>query len=186
MNGERLAQAEHCLLLVIDIQTRLAAALHDKPRKHVLKHSGMLCQAAAALNVPVIVTEQYPRGLGQTEAAVAAHLPEVQPLEKTCFSCYRSEEFATALKQYQRDQVVLCGIESHVCVLQTALQLQQAGYQVFVVEDAVASRHKRHHKNAIARMRQAGVIISNVESVMFEWLGDAKHPAFKSLSRLLR
>ena len=181
-----LCDANHSQLVVIDIQERLVAAMPSKPRQQTLSNAERLVQAAKTLQVPITHTEQYPKGLGATDKKLRSHLPDYAAVEKTCFSCFAADGFISALASQQRQQVILCGMESHVCVLQTAIELQQAGYQVFVVEDALCSRHKKHHLNALARMRQAGIIISNVESVIFEWLRDASHPGFKSLSRLLR
>jgi nicotinamidase-related amidase len=181
-----LAEAKHSHLVVIDVQARLVAAMSEKSRQQTLHNAALLTQAANTLKIPITHTEQYPKGLGATEEVVRSHLADAKAIEKTCFSCFAAEGFITAVSLAQRQQIILCGMESHVCVLQTAIELQQAGYQVFVVEDAVCSRHKRHHKNALARMRQAGIIVTNAESVIFEWLRDASHPDFKSLSRMLR
>jgi len=181
-----LAEAKHSHLVVIDVQARLVAAMSEKPRQQTLHNAALLTQAANTLKIPITHTEQYPKGLGATEEVIRSHLADAVAIEKTCFSCFAAEGFITAVSLAQRQQIILCGMESHVCVLQTAIELQQAGYQVFVVEDAVCSRHKRHHKNALARMRQAGIIVTNAESVIFEWLRDASHPDFKSLSRMLR
>jgi nicotinamidase-related amidase len=186
MTALPLCEAAHSQLVVIDVQQRLVAAMPEKPRQQALHNTALLTQAANTLKIPVTHTEQYPNGLGSTEEVVRAHLTDSEVIEKTCFSCFAAEGFITTVSLSQRQQIILCGMESHVCVLQTALELQQAGYQVFVVEDAVCSRHKRHHKNALARLRQAGIIVTNTESVIFEWLRDASHPDFKSLSRLLR
>ena len=186
MTALPLCEAAHSQLVVIDVQERLATAMSEKPRQQTLHNTALLTQAANSLKIPVTHTEQYPTGLGLTEEVVRAHLTDSEAIEKTCFSCFAAEGFITAVSLSQRQQIILCGMESHVCVLQTAIELQQAGYQVFVVEDAVCSRHKRNHKNALARLRQAGVIVTNTESVIFEWLRDAGHPDFKSLSRLLR
>ena len=158
----------------------------EKPRQQTLHNATLLTQAANTLKIPITHTEQYPKGLGATEEVIRSHLADAVAIEKTCFSCFAAEGFITAVSLAQRQQIILCGMESHVCVLQTAVELQQAGYQVFVVEDAVCSRHKQHHKNALARMRQAGIIVTNAESVIFEWLRDTSHPDFKSLSRMLR
>ena len=185
MTALTLAEAKHSQLVVIDVQERLVAAVPEKSRQQTLSNTALLTQAANTLKIPITHTEQYPKGLGITEEVVRAHLTE-SAIEKTCFSCFAAEGFITAVSLAQRQQIILCGMESHVCVLQTAIELQQAGYQVFVVEDAVCSRHKRHHKNALVRLRQAGIIVTNAESVIFEWLRDASHPDFKSLSRMLR
>jgi nicotinamidase-related amidase len=138
------------------------------------------------VGVPAIATEQYPRGLGPTDPAVAAALPEGTPLlDKTCFACGGDEAFRLALAAAERRQVVLAGMEAHVCVLQTALLLH-GDYQVFVVEDAVCSRNPDHHRNAMERLRQAGVTVTNTESVLFEWLRDAAHAQFKAVSALVK
>lgn len=182
-----LCSAEHSQLLIIDIQERLAGAMPDKVLDKVLRNTGVLIHAARELAIPVTRSEQYPRGLGDTVSAIASALDDtVARIEKTCFSCFGADGFNALLHSRQKPQIVLTGIETHICVLQTALQLHQQGYAVYVVEDAVCSRHKQHHQNAITRLRQHGVIISNVESVLFEWLRDASHPAFKSLAKLIK
>jgi len=185
MSSAALCDAAASQLVVIDVQERLLAAMPERPRAQVLENTARLIRAATALEIPRLHSEQYPQGLGATEPALAALLTDA-PIEKTCFSCHAANGFMAALQRHARQQIVLTGIETHVCVLQTALQLQQAGYQLFVVADAVCSRHKLHHKNALARLRRAGVIVSNHESVLFEWLRDAAHPQFKTLSRLVR
>jgi len=177
-----LCAAGHSQLVIIDIQEKLAAAMKDSVRKQTVRHTAILAEAAVRLGIPVLRTEQYPAGLGST---VPALQDTGRVVEKTCFSCFAASGFPRSLDGARR-QIVLAGMETHVCVLQTALEMHQAGYQVFVVEDATCSRHKRHHRNALARLRQAGVVVSNVESVLFEWLRDARHPAFKTLSRLIR
>ena len=117
----------------------------------------------------------------------AGHMPDMaQRLEKTAFSCCGAEGFDAAVCTDNRTQWILCGMEAHVCVLQTALELHARGLEVFVVEDGVCSRTDANHANALARLRQAGVIVSNTESVLFEWLRDAGDPQFKALSALIR
>jgi nicotinamidase-related amidase len=182
-----LCSVSESVLLIIDTQTRLAAATPEAARARVINSSGVLLQAAALLNVPALVTEQYPKGLGHTEPAVIRHLPaQARHFEKTCFSCCAAAGFMDALRGLARRQIILAGMETHVCVLQTALELNAAGKQVFVAEDAVCSRVEAHHLNALARLRQAGVIVSNSESVLFEWLRDAGHARFKQISALIR
>lgn len=171
-------------LVVIDIQERLSAAMDEKVRAQVVRNTGILLEAAGRLEIPVTITEQYPKGLGTTVSELAGQLPEESSrLEKTCFSGCAAGDFEASLSHRQ---VVLTGMESHVCVLQTALELHALGRQVFVVEDALCSRRKASHKNALSRMRQAGVVVSNTESVIFEWLRDAQHEQFKALSRLIK
>lgn len=181
-----LCEAQQSVLLIIDIQTRLASAMPDKALQSVIKHTGFLLQSADMLDIPVIRTEQYPSGLGDTLPEVQKHIWQDVRLEKSCFSCCGAEGFDKTLSPLDKKQVILAGMESHVCVLQTAMELKDVGYDVFVVNDAVCSRTKHNHKNALQRMHQAGVIITNTESVMFEWLRDASHPKFKDISKLLR
>ena len=159
--------------------------MNEQVRKQVIANSSRLCQAATLLDIPITHTEQYPQGLGETEPALQAYLPSAA-IEKTSFSCCKAEHFPSRLAHARRKQIVLSGMESHVCVLQTAIQLKQLGYQVFVLEDAICSRYKHHHKNALQRLHQAGIVISSTESTLFEWLRDAKHEHFKAISRLVR
>lgn len=182
-----LCDAALSQLVVVDIQGRLAGVMAGEDRERVIRNAGILLQAAERLAIPQIATEQYPRGLGPTEEAVAAHFTDsLSRVEKTCFACSGEAVFREALAANERRQVILCGMESHVCVLQTALELVAAGYAVFVVEDAVCSRSMANHRNALERMRGAGVVISNTESVLFEWLRDARHEHFKQLSALIK
>lgn len=155
-------------------------------RERVLRNTGILVDAAQALGVPVCHTEQYPRGLGPTEPELARRLSAAQRLEKTAFSCCGAAGFDAVVCADARTQWIVCGMEAHVCVLQTALDLRARGLEVFVVEDAVCSRSDTNHSNALARLRQAGVVVSNTESVLFEWLRDAADSQFKTLSALIR
>jgi nicotinamidase-related amidase len=178
MSEPKLARAADSALVVIDIQERLAAAM--PARDSVVRATGILLEAAGRLNVPVLITEQYPKGLGATVPDVAVKLPEGSTrIEKTCFS-------ASGALVLTRPQVVLAGMEAHVCVLQTAVELAAAGREVFVVADAVCSRTEANYSNALARMSSAGIIITNTESVIFEWLRDAAHEHFRAISRLIR
>ncbi|AFJ02546.1 Isochorismatase [Methylophaga frappieri] len=180
------AQTADSVLVVVDIQQKLATAMPKGVRDRVIEQVNILSTAADVLGVPVLVTEQYPKGLGVTEPALAEKLPVgTQIIEKTAFSCADVAPFKQALAKVKRKQIILTGMETHICILQTALDLQNQGYQVYVVEDAVSSRMKGNQYNALHRMRLAGVSISNVESVLFEWLGDALHPDFKTLAKLI-
>lgn len=186
-NASILARIADSVLVLVDIQERLAAAMPAGVRTRVLRSAGILARSAATLGVPLIITEQYPTGLGPLEPALAKHLPvNVHRIEKTCFSCLDADDFTAALAQTKRRQVVLCGMETHICILQTAFDLQRQGYRVFVVEDAVSSRAKPNQENALARLRQAEVVISNMESILFEWLRDSTHEHFKVLSGWIR
>lgn len=177
---------DNSVLVIIDIQQRLLAAMSPPSAESIVANTSILVQASQLMNVPCMVTEQYPKGLGTTVSQLSTHLPAtLQAIEKTCFSCTDSAEFMSSLRASHRRQVILTGMEAHICVLQTALALQAQGFQVFIVEDAVCSRTQQNKDNALQRLRQAGVIITNTESVLFEWLGDAKHPDFKALSKLI-
>lgn len=173
-----MARAADSALAIIDVQERLAAVM--PARDAVVRAAGILAEAAARLGIPVIVTEQVPKALGRTVAELAAKMPATcAPIEKTAFS-------ACGALAIERPQVVLAGMETHVCILQTALELAAAGKQVFVVEDAVCSRAEANRANALARMRAAGVVVTNTESVLFEWLRDSAHGEFRAISKLIR
>ncbi len=182
-----LCNTEDSLLLVVDIQQRLTTVMADDQSKVMLRNTQILLQSAARLNIPVFATEQYPKGLGNTHTDLKQSFSAATPVfEKTGFSCCAAEGFISALRESARSQIIITGIETHICVLQTALQLKADGFVVFVVEDATCSRSASHQTNALARMRQHDIEITNHESVLFEWLGDAAHPDFKLLSRLIR
>ncbi len=181
-----LCDAEQSVLVVVDIQPRLAEAMPEAEREGMLATTAMLIQAAKALGIPIVVTEQYPKGLGSTCEEIAALLPpETRPIAKTGFACTCAPPFRQAIEATgPRRQIILTGQEAHVCVLQTAFALQ-GEHQVFVVEDAVCSRKPEHKVYALERMRQAGVVVLSGESVLFEWLRDAAHPCFKELAKLI-
>lgn len=182
-----LCSAENSCLLIIDIQLRLTAVMPGKVLERLKRNTSLLLKAANLLPVPVFATQQYPDGLGPMEDEIQAVLPkDYNHFDKTCFSCTDVEDFMKALAATGKRQVVIAGIEAHICVLQTAFALQSAGYDVFVVGDAVSSRQRENYENAIQRMQAAGVTICNTESVLFEWLRDAKHPHFKVLSALVK
>lgn len=171
-------------LVLIDVQDKLCSVMEPAALAEMVRNCGILLQAAKLLEIPVICTEQYPKGLGATLPELSACMP-APTIEKTCFSCNDSGPFRARL-QGDRPQVVLTGMESHICVLQTALQLQECGKQVFVVEDAVISRKPDNKANALARLRQVGVMVTNTESVVFEWLRVAEGEVFKQISKLVR
>ncbi|MGH8582043.1 MAG: isochorismatase family protein [Gammaproteobacteria bacterium] len=181
-----LCQAAASQLVVIDIQTKLGAVMPAEVLARVLEKAGVLLKAGTLLGIPVHVTEQYPRGLGPLEPSLAALLPSgARRFGKTCFSCADAEGFLPALHSAQRSQVFLIGMEAHVCVLQTAFDLRERGIQVRVVEDAICSRRQDNYRNAVARMQRAGIDLISAESVLFEWLRDARHEHFKAIAALL-
>jgi nicotinamidase-related amidase len=172
-------------LVIIDMQAKLASVMPADALQSVVKNCGILAQAAQLLTVPAIVTEQYPQGLGETLAEIKQFLAENKPIAKTVFSACNEPKFNQQLHR-DKPQIILAGMEAHICVLQTALALHQAGKQVFVVEDAIISRKPANKANALARMRDVGCVITNTESVVFEWLENANHEAFKAISKLIR
>ncbi|HEY8084353.1 MAG TPA: hydrolase [Methylophilaceae bacterium] len=179
------AQHETSQLVIVDVQEALSSVMEADPLASTVKNCSILMQAAKLLEISIICTEQYPKGLGATLPELAQYTDAALRIEKTCFSCVDSSPFRSRLRG-DRPQIVLAGMEAHICVLQTALQLQESGKQVFVVEDAVISRNPANKHNALLRLRQAGVIVSNTESVVFEWLKVAEGDAFKQISKLIR
>ncbi len=186
MTKPMLAGAADSVLILIDIQERLAAAMEPATFRGVARNASILVQAAVGLGIPVLTTEQYRKGLGRTVPELAALLPDAAAIEKTRFSAAGDESFRQTLDRAGRPQAILAGMEAHVCVLQTALELRAAGRDVFVVADACCSRTAANHANAMERLRAAGVIVANTESIVFEWLRDARHDCFKAISALVR
>ncbi len=182
-----LCNADNSCLVVIDIQTRLTSAMPIKVLARLKRNINVLLQGAETLSIPVLTTEQYPKWLVPSEPEIVELLPDdTSKFEKTCFSCTGAEKFLDKLKETGRKQVILVGIEAHVCVLQTAILLIAEDYQVFVAADGICSRHRENYEASLNRMSRANVVICNSESVIFEWLRDARHEHFKELSRLVQ
>lgn len=183
-----LLRASDCQLLVVDAQQRLAPALFDPAC--MTARIKLLCLAAARLQVPVTVTEQYPKGLGATLPDIAELLPpNAVTLPKLCFNSLGEKairERVGGLKLAGRGRLVICGAETHVCVLQSAIAAREAGYDVALVSDACGSRRERDHAAALTRTAAAGVSIVTAEMVVFEWLGSSTAPDFKELSQQLK
>ncbi len=172
-------------LLIVDMQIKLGAAMPAETMKKAAKNCGILAQAAQLLNIPLLATEQYPQGLGETMPEISQHFGNAKIIAKTAFSACKEPKFNQHLHR-DKSQIVLAGMEAHICVLQTAIDLKKQGKQVFVVEDAIISRDSNNKANAINRLRNVGCTITNTESVLFEWIGDANHEAFKALSKLIK
>lgn len=168
------------LLAVIDVQERLLAAIPEAGR--VVDRCRRLAEAAAILDVRRVLTEQYPQGLGPTPEPLARHFPP--PAAKLRFSCVGCGGFDAAWREGV-SAVVIAGLETHVCVAQTALDLLAAGLRIFVAVDAVASRHALDHETALRRLEGAGAIPTTSEAVLFEWCRSAEHAAFKEVRRLV-
>lgn len=187
MGANAVSSLNDSALVIIDIQTKLTAVMPMKVLARLQRNTGLLLRAARALGVPVLASEQYPEGLGALEPDIVRLLPEgARRYTKTTFSLAGVPEFMADLAASGKRQVVLCGMEAHICVLQTALDLVRAGYQVFLVSDGVCSRQRESYEIALARLRDGGSVITDAEAVLFEWLGDSRHPQFKSLQSLMR
>ena len=183
-----LCHANTSQLLIVNVQEKLARVMPKNDRDQMVSNISRLSQSARSLGIPILLSEHYGKGLGETIPEIMQHLPPgTEAKDKLTFSCCTAPGFEEELAQAkERKQIVITGLEAHICILQTASGLQQWGYQVFVVEDAICSRSAEHRKNAINRMRQGGIKITNTESVGFEWLGDASHPHFSEISQLFR
>jgi len=176
-----LLARDRATLVIVDVQEAFRKAIPTF--EAIAANTAILAQAARTLHVPIVVTEQYPRGLGETVPEVAEHLDDVTPVEKLEFSAARAEGFEL---DPARDQVLVCGIEAHVCVSQTVHDLLAAGRQVHVAADAVASRSAENRALGLERMERAGAIPSSVETALFELLGRAGSDEFKAVQQLVR
>lgn len=177
----RLTAADS-VLVVIDVQDKLLAKVPTAPE--LVRNIGFLLDVAALLDVPAVGTEQYPKGLGPMNAELARRLPPELPA-KTAFSCCGAAGFLADLRSRNRPNVVLTGMEAHVCVLHTALDLLEAGFTVYLPVDALASRAAIDQATALRRLERAGAVPTTAETVAFEWIGDAAHPQFKAISKLV-
>lgn len=175
---------ENSLLLVVDVQEKLVNAL-DKDV--IVKRVSNLAKTARLLSVPVVVTEQYPKGLGATVAKVSEELPsDTSVFEKYTFNALDADGVLEKIKSYNKKQIVLCGIETHICVHQTAAALLREGFEVYIAKDACASRNKYEFKQGIELMQTNGAKISCMEIVMFEWLQSAKNVCFKEVQSMIK
>jgi len=175
-------QIENSVVIAIDIQDKLLVKIPTAAA--MVRNAGFVLDVAGTLGVPIRATEQYPKGLGPTTAEIARRLPTPLPA-KTAFSCCGAGTFLEELEMLRRPNVVLVGMETHVCVAQTALDLLQAGLHVFLPVDALAARAAIDHDTALRRLEQAGAVPTTAEAVAFEWTGDASHPQFKAVSALV-
>jgi nicotinamidase-related amidase len=175
---------ENCCLVVVDVQGKLARLMYDK--ESLFKNIRILISAAEILNIPILWCQQCPDALGQTVDEIAQLMRDNEPVDKSAFSCAGSEQFNTKLNQSNRQQVLLSGIEAHVCIYQTAVDLRRKGYDVGVVADAVSSRTLENKQIAINRMAAEGINISSTEMALFELLRNAEHAKFKQIAKLIK
>ncbi len=173
------------VLLVIDVQEKLCRTMDSETLEQLTGNVSILLETAKELDIPVLATEQYTRGLGETLPGIREKLPEAS-MEKMSFSCCGDAAFINRLKDMQRKQVIVTGMEAHICVLQTALELLAHGYHVHVVSDAVMSRKKKNWKLGLNVAASAGAVITSTEAAMFQLLKVAGTEEFKKLSKLVR
>ena len=184
MNKILRIKKEDAVLVAVDFQEKLLPAMHDweKVEKNMIK----LSKGLNVLDVPKIVTQQYTKGLGPTVESIAQSLGTFEPVEKVSFSAYENETFRNQLNALGKRTVILTGIEAHICVEQTALDLLENGYLVALVSDCIESRDSKNKKVSIKRLRDAGVLITSCESVLYEMLGSAAAPQFKQISSIVK
>jgi nicotinamidase-related amidase len=179
-------EAEQCALVVVDIQEKLLPRIFQKDE--LVRNAKLLIRAAGILKIPALVSTQYAKGLGTTVPEIASLLSGTEAVDKTLFSCFGNDVFCSALKRLpgQRNTLLLCGMESHICVMQTALGALREGYLVHVASDAVGSRTKWNWKIGLARMRTAGAVISSTEMIIYELMRSSSSGPFKELLPYLK
>lgn len=179
---------EDALLLVVDVQERLVPAIHKELYPNTLRNMQIMIEAAGTLGLPILLTEQYPKGLGSTVSEVLRPLEgkKFQRIEKLTFSCARDEGFLQAVAAANRKQVAIIGMETHVCVYQTSVDLKRAGYSVFVLDDAVSSRFLHNYQSGLQALRDAGCTVFSTETAVFQLLKVAATPEFKKVASLIR
>jgi isochorismate hydrolase len=186
MNKPGQMEKGEAVLIVIDVQEVLMKQMSQEIRNNVIRNIKTLLAFAKEMAIPVLITEQYPKGLGKTVPEIKMELKSVLPIEKVSFSCYGMKMFKDKLNQLARKQVILTGIETHVCVLQTANDLIQKGYTVHVVADAICSRRKLDWEIGLRWMEKRGAMISTTEIIAFQLLKEAGTEEFRGLSKLLK
>jgi nicotinamidase-related amidase len=184
--ARRQLVAESCVLAVVDIQEKLLPPIFNK--QELVKNSQLLIRLAGILHIPVLVSTQYSKGLGQTVREIASLLNGIPAFDKLEFSCFGKDEFCSAVKSLpgSRSTLLICGMEAHICVMQTVLHGLDRGYLVHVASDAVGSRSEWNWRVGIERMRTAGAVISSTEMMMYELLRKSGTPAFKELLQYIR
>ena len=184
MSMPTMLTPDNTLLVVIDIQDRMVRVMHHKER--LLQNLVKLIRGVQVLDIPIVLTEQYPSGLGPTLPEITELLPGVRPIEKVCFNCCDEERFRQKLESLNRQQVLIAGIEAHVCVYQTAMDLFGQGYEVQVVVDCIASRDVENKEVCLTEMSHAGISPTTAEMAPFELLKVAKGDQFKQISDIVK
>jgi nicotinamidase-related amidase len=179
-----MLEIQNCCLVVVDVQGRLAQLMHDK--QALFTNIQILIKAAKILDIPILWCQQNPDSLGPTISEIAELLTDNEPINKSSFSCCSNDTFNTKLQALNRSCVLICGIEAHVCIYQTAADLLRKGYEVNVIADAVSSRTQENKNFALSRLAAEGAKISCTEMALFELLKTAEHPKFKQIAKLIK
>ncbi|MCS6873767.1 MAG: hydrolase [Pyrinomonadaceae bacterium] len=180
-----LLQKEKCALVVVDMQEAFRHVIPDFSK--IVSQIAALIEGCKILKVPILLTEQYPKGLGHTVEEIMKVIPEDCPIyEKTSFSCCGAEEFLEKLSSIGANQILVCGIETHICVSQTAHDLIEKGFQVHLIADCVSSRYPENKLIGIEKLKQAGAILSSAEMALFEMMRSSSHPCFKQIQTLVK
>lgn len=183
--ARRMLRPEDCALAVIDIQEKLLPPIFEKER--LVRNAALLVRLADILSLPVIVSTQYEKGLGKTVEEISSLLPETKPVDKLEFGCFGNGEYCSAVGKFaNRTTLLLCGMESHICVTQTALGALNQGLNVHIAADAVSSRTELNWKLGLNRMQAAGAVLSSTEMMIYELLGKSGTPAFKEMLKYLK
>lgn len=179
-------EKDNCGLLVIDIQERFMVPFGDNTKKHLFRNAGIIIKTAKEFKLPVIITEQYSKGLGHTVPEIQKHLPDVVPYDKVHFNCMKDAAIARGIADMERRTIIVCGVETHICVVQTVLSLLDGKYSVIVASDAVASRSDHQWMMGLELMREAGALIYPAETISFMLLEKSGTPEFKRLSPVFK
>jgi len=179
-----MLETENCCLVVVDVQGKLAQLMHE--RQPLFNNIQILIKSAKILSIPILWAQQCPEALGPTVPEIAELLADNEPINKSAFSCCGEEAFNTKLNELRRNQVLLCGIETHVCIYQTAVDMLRKGFDVNVIADAVSSRTAGNKQIAINRLAAEGAKIASVEMALFELLKTAEHPQFRQVAKLIK
>ena len=179
-----MLEIDNCTLVVVDVQGKLAQLMHEK--ESLFKNISIVIQAAKILNIPILWCQQVPEALGPTVDEIAELLTDYEPVNKSAFSCCGDKQFYAKLNELARKHVILCGIETHVCIYQTAVELINEDFNVDIIADAVSSRTLENKKIALKRMADEGANISCTEMALFELLKTAEHPRFRAIAKLIK
>ena len=179
-----MLKLDNTVLVVIDIQSKLWNVMHDK--EDLLANAQKLVRGMQVMGVPIILTEQNPQGLGPTVPELMQTMPQIKPLPKFCFNCWQEKDFQDTVLESGCKQVLICGIETHICVYQTALEMLSSGFEVYVVGDVVSSRVVRNRDIALSRLQSEGARLTVTEMAIYELMQTAKSPHFKEMLKVIK